>query len=247
MQYAKFVSGTEIKLPLLEDYLEDGITFKDPTLWYELIESSKPKDVSVFKDYVCHYSLVSWKFNERKKIIMSWEAIYTEPNGRVGKLSNDGNIILPNTTETIDGRLVYNYDKLPNSRKIADGWLLIEETPYPNDGKSYIQKGEVIDDILYGKKIKVIWRLVSNIPEMPYDISKLFLKRALINIGKWEEFKTILAQNPTIQEEFNLSVTLKSNDPLVITMIQICIQYFNLSESQIDAILKSCKSDLSSN
>jgi len=156
MQYAKFVSGTEIKLPIEEDYLEDGITFKDPSLWYEVIESSKPTDVSVFKDYVCHYSLVSWNFGEPKQIVQSWKTVITEPVGRVGKLV-DGNIIMPSKNEKINGSIICNYDRLPNSRKMEDGWILIEETESPTDGKSYVQKGEIIPDAVYGSRIKIVW------------------------------------------------------------------------------------------
>jgi len=153
---AQYISVFEIKLPTPEDYLEDGITFKDASLWYDVEESTKPADVTVFKDYSCRYSLVSENFGDAKKIVMSWQAVYNEPAGRVGKLSN-GYIVTPKTNETINGNLICNYNRLPNSRKMTDGWLLVEETAYPNDGKSYIQKGEIIPDETYGSLIKVVW------------------------------------------------------------------------------------------
>lgn len=245
MNYAKYISDTEIQLPTQEDYLEDGITLKTPEIWSEYYPSEKPTD-TMFDTYYPTYQLMSYEIDKKKSIYQIWRFNHYEPEGRVGKLIN-GNIITPQKNERINNSLITNYDKLPNSRKILDGWLLIEETSYPTDGKTYIQKGILIDDSILGKKIKIVWQEIipEIIPDLPFDISKLKLKRALDNMGKWEEFKIILEQNPDYLEEFNLAVTLMSNDTLVILMSQICSQQFGLTEEQVKALLISCKSDLS--
>lgn len=236
---ARLISNTEIKLPTQEDYLEDGITFKDPILWYELKESTKPTDVTVFKDYTPYYSLVSLEFNGEKSIIMSWQAIYNEPTGRVGKLSNSF-IITPKINETINGSLICNYDKLPNSRKMTDGWMLIEETLYPTDGNVYIQKGKIVSDELYGSKIKVVWELAPVTPEVPYDISKKKLLDILIQLGKFDIFQSILDSDKILHEYWLISVTLNSEDSIVKKMIPTFATMLEMSENDITMLLKKC-------
>lgn len=244
MKYAKYITDTEIQIPSQEDYLEDGVTLKTPEEWLEFVEQSEPTDTSVFKSYVVKYALVSENFlGNTRKIIQTWTPVYFEPEGRVAKL-NGKNLVFPKKNETVNGALIMNYPNQPNSRKIQDGWMLIEETVYPNDGNRYRETGILIDDPVYGHKIKVVWEVVAPMPEMPFDISKIKLKRALETIGKWEEFKAILGQDPSVAEEFDLAVTLVSNDPLVLLMSQICIQQFGLTEEQIKTILRSCQSDI---
>jgi hypothetical protein len=81
-------------------------------------------------------------------------------------------------------------------------------------------------------------------PEPPYNISKLKLKRAMGSLGKWQDFLAILKSNPDAYEDFNLAITLMSDDPLVIQFKTACIQLLGVTEEQLNDILKSCVSDI---
>lgn len=79
---AQYISVFEIKLPTPEDYLEDGITFKDPSRWYDLVEYPKQKDVNIFKNFVRRYYLISDAFGGPKEIFESWKENVSEKDER---------------------------------------------------------------------------------------------------------------------------------------------------------------------
>jgi hypothetical protein len=245
MKYARFISETEVQFPTEDDYLEDGVTLKFPADWSEYRPSEMPTDGTIFKSYAPRYLRVSeTPMSTVRRIVQAWRAVYFEPEGRVAKLI-DGNLIFPDKNEyNRNGQLVCNYPNLPNSKKIEDGWMLLEETQYPTDGQTYMEKGVLIEDAVLGHKIKVVWDVFQKTPEPPYSISKLKLKKALLEIGKWEDLKVVISQDASIKEDFDLAVTLMSDDPLLLAMIQVCIQQFGLSSEQIQGLLKECKSDL---
>lgn len=242
MQYAKYISRAEVKFPTQEDYLEDGVTFKDPILWKEYISSEKPEE-TIMRKYREVFDLISLKFRGLTKIHQGWELYIVEPIGRVAKL-NGIELMFPQRNETINGCITTNYNNLPNSRKIDDGWILIKETDKPSDGRQYRETGKLIDDLDFGSKIEIVWEFVPPVPEQPYNISKLKLKRAMSSLGKWETFLSILSANSSAYEDFNLAVTLMSDDALVLGMKQVCVQAFGQTEEAVDAMMKSCKSDL---
>lgn len=243
MNYAQYVSETEIRLPQEADLNTDGTPI-DTNLWLEYFPAVKPDDEPPFKTYSARYSLVSESYGAGvRRIIQVWRAVVWEPAGRVAKL-NGTEVVFPKTNEyDSQGRLVCNYNKLPNSQKILDGWMLLEETEYPTDGKKYYMTGILIDDELLGHKIKVVWEERVEV-EVAYNISKLKLKRALESLGQWESFTAVLNQNESLKEDFDIAVTLKSNDPLVLGIVSVFTQQFGLTEEQIKTILRSCKSDI---
>jgi hypothetical protein len=66
----------------------------------------------------------------------------------------------------------------------------------------------------------------------------------MVSLGKWEDFLNILKLDTSIYEDFMLSVTLMSDDPLVVQFKGVCMQMFSLTEEQINEMLKQCKSDI---
>ena len=68
---------------------------------------------------------------------------------------------------------------------------------------------------------------------VPTSASKLGLKRALAEIGLWDQVKAAIAADPDIQEEWELAVEIRRTDPLV----QMMIDAIGLTPEQADAIL----------
>ena len=244
MNYAKYISQTEIIFPSSEDYLEDGVTFKNPLEWMGYEETDKPADGNAFKDYTASYQIQSSDVQNTFKIVKTWTVFYKEPIGRMAKLVN-GSLVLPNRNEyNANGNLINNYNSLPNSRKMIDGWYLVEETDYPTDGKVYHESGVLLDHADYGNVIKVVWEEVISAPEPPFNISKKLLLDKIVAMNQFSVFNSILDSDPVLHEYWLISVTLKSDDPLVVAMIPAFSQAFSLSESQIMDMLRGCESDL---
>lgn len=245
MNYAKWISDTEIQIPVPADYLEDGITLKTPEDWSEYEPSDMPTDGTVFKSYRAKYVLMSDEpLSTVRRIIQVWQPVYWEPEGRVAKLSGS-ELVFPQTNERgPGGQLVFNYHKLPNSRKIRDGWVLVEETPYPDDGKSYCETGTLIDDAVLGHKIKIVWEETTPVPEPAFDISKLKLGREFRALGQEVAFEAYLAANPDIKRDWDRAVTLMSDDPLVVAAREAFKTSLGLTDAQIQALLYRCRSDI---
>ncbi|MEM8698938.1 MAG: hypothetical protein AAGF44_07175 [Pseudomonadota bacterium] len=55
---------------------------------------------------------------------------------------------------------------------------------------------------------------------IPRQVTKLQLKRALTASGQWATFKTILASDPEAQEDWDLAVYIRREDPAVIAMAE---------------------------
>ncbi|WP_316227749.1 hypothetical protein [Bradyrhizobium sp. SZCCHNR3015] len=68
---------------------------------------------------------------------------------------------------------------------------------------------------------------------VPQSASKLGLKRALGEIGRWNEAKALMASNAGVQEEWDLAIEIKRADPLA----QIIIAAMSLSDADVDSIL----------
>lgn len=239
MQYAKLDEQNNIIFPTPEDYV-DGKLSDD---WKEYVSTDKPQETAIRK-YSPRYDLVSDEFGGEYKIVQSWSEYVLEPHGRVAKLSGK-ELVFPSQSETLsDGTLICNFDRLPNSKKLECGYYLLIEAEYPNDGKQYRETGVLVSDAAFGNKIKVVLEEVLPEPESPFDISKLKLKRAMVALGKWEDFLAVLKSSPSAFEDFNLAVSLMSNDPLVLQFKGVCMQMFGFTEEQIDMMLKSCKSDI---
>lgn len=71
------------------------------------------------------------------------------------------------------------------------------------------------------------------VPPVPTSASKLGLKRALAEIGLWDQVKAAIAADPDIQEEWNLAIEIRRTDP----MVEKLIAMLALAPAQIDAIL----------
>ena len=66
--------------------------------------------------------------------------------------------------------------------------------------------------------------------EIPQTITKLQAMKQMKVIGKWEAFKTIIANDEDINDEWVLSDNLNRSYPLVLSVAQL----FEFSESDID-------------
>ncbi len=238
MKYARIINNYTIVEPTADDLLEDGAP-KQPELWKELVEIPKPVEDVIHK-YKATYHLMSEKFKGDYKIFMAWEGILVEPVGRVVKL-NGSELLFPQINETVNGCITCNYNRLPNSRKLQDGWLLVEETEKPTDNKIYRETGVLIEDADFGTKIKIQYVEVSPIPEPAFDISKLLLGRAFRGIGQEEAFEAYIASSPTLKRDWERAITLKSDDPLVLSACDMFKQMLGMSQEQIETMLKSCR------
>ena len=68
---------------------------------------------------------------------------------------------------------------------------------------------------------------------VPTSANKLGLKRALAEIGLWDQVKAAIAADPDIQEEWDLAIEIRRTDPLV----QMMIDAIGLTPEQADATL----------
>jgi len=240
MTKAKLTEQNTIQFPTAEDYTDGELTY--PEQWKEYVESEKPQDTVLHK-YTERFELVSDTFGGEYRIVQCWDMQVIEVVGRVAKLSGN-ELVFPQRNETLsDGTLICNANMLPKSSLMGMGFYLVEDTPYPQDGKTYREVGILVDDPDYGKKIRVVWEFVAPVPEPAFNISKLKLKREMTSIGKWGDFLQALRADTSAFEDFNLAVTLMSDDPIVIQFKGVCQQLFGLSQEQIDGMLKSCKAE----
>jgi hypothetical protein len=67
----------------------------------------------------------------------------------------------------------------------------------------------------------------------PSKASKLGLKRALDELGKWEAVKSAIAANPNVQEEWDLAVEIHRADPLT----QQLVASLGFTPEQVDALI----------
>lgn len=68
---------------------------------------------------------------------------------------------------------------------------------------------------------------------VPASASKLGIKRALAEVGLWEQAKAAIAGDPDAQEEWDLAIEIRRTDPLT----QALIDVMALTPEQVDAIL----------
>ncbi len=68
---------------------------------------------------------------------------------------------------------------------------------------------------------------------VPTSASKLGLKRALAEIGLWDQVKAAIAADPDIQEEWDLAIEIRRTDPLVERLVAA----LGLAPAEVDAIL----------
>jgi hypothetical protein len=243
MTYAKLTEQNQIQFPTPADYTDGSLT--NPSDWKEYVASPRPSEDTVMHKYTERFELISDNFGGEYKIVQCWDISIIEPVGRVAKLQGN-TLLFPQRNETlIDGTVVCGFNNLPNSQKIAYGWYLVRDTELPNDGKTYRETGVLVEDSDYGQVIKVVWEEVQPVSEPAFDISKLKLKRAMVQLGKWDAFLQVLSSNPSALEDFNLAVTLTSDDPLVQQMTGVCVQMFGFTLEQVQSMLKECKSDIS--
>lgn len=68
---------------------------------------------------------------------------------------------------------------------------------------------------------------------VPTSCTKLGLKRAFDELGRWSAVKAAIASNPDTQEEWNLAVEIKRTD----TLVQGMIAALSLTPEQVDNLL----------
>lgn len=68
---------------------------------------------------------------------------------------------------------------------------------------------------------------------VPTSASKLGLKRALADVGLWDQVKAAIATDPDIQEEWDLAIEIRRTDPLVERLVAA----LGLAPAEVDAIL----------
>lgn len=68
---------------------------------------------------------------------------------------------------------------------------------------------------------------------VPTSASKLGIKRAIAEIGLWDQAKAVIAADPDAQEEWDLAIEIRRTDPLTQQLISVMA----LTPEQVDAIL----------
>lgn len=75
-------------------------------------------------------------------------------------------------------------------------------------------------------------------PPVPVrEIPKLVLMRRLEALGKWEQFKALLAAQPTLDDAFWLAQTLMTDDPLFVQYAPVLKAQLEMTDEQFDALL----------
>jgi hypothetical protein len=69
------------------------------------------------------------------------------------------------------------------------------------------------------------------------EISKLSIKRKLESYGKWDSFKTFLSTIPSVDDEFWLAQSLRTDDPIFTQYSVIIKNQIGLSDEQFNALL----------
>jgi hypothetical protein len=69
------------------------------------------------------------------------------------------------------------------------------------------------------------------------EISKLSIKRKLESYGKWNSFKTFLSTIPSVDDEFWLAQSLRTDDPIFTQYSVIIKNQIGLSDEQFNALL----------
>jgi hypothetical protein len=157
-KYVKFISPTEILYASESDFDHDG-KLHYPDQWSILVDSPEPEPTP-FDKFSKRYE------QQGNQVFVLWDRKHVEPEGKVGKLDGD-KIRFPKSTETIEGSKVLNFDKLPNSMKMGQGWFLVVEDPLPSDGKPYEAYGEFESHPEFGQVIRQKWRPLPELPVIP--------------------------------------------------------------------------------
>lgn len=74
-------------------------------------------------------------------------------------------------------------------------------------------------------------------PEPARELSKLTLKRRLEALGKWETFKTVLAAQPSLDDEFWLAQSISTGDPMFTTHADALKVAVGLSDAEFTSLL----------
>lgn len=56
--------------------------------------------------------------------------------------------------------------------------------------------------------------IVSSSPGLPDSATKLGLKRAMVEVGRWEQVRAMIASDPAIAEDWALAVEIRRDDPI---------------------------------
>lgn len=76
----------------------------------------------------------------------------------------------------------------------------------------------------------------------PFDLSKIKLGRAFRALGQEEAFEAYLDSDPTLRRDWERAVTLRSDDPLVVSSCYVFKSTLGLTDEQMTAMLDSCRS-----
>ncbi|MGJ4942488.1 hypothetical protein ACQR1W_18075 [Bradyrhizobium sp. HKCCYLS1011] len=136
-------------------------------------------------------------------------------------------------------------------RALGDRWIVsvatVEQSRLLPDGCRVIELFDAIDftdpnapdpQTLFGDKVyDPAANVLADAPTPPVVVpetaSKLGLKRALDELGRWAQAKALIASNANTQEEWDLANEINRTDPIVLGMINA----LQLQPTDVDAIL----------
>lgn len=130
----------------------------------------------------------------------------------------------------------------PTLFNFPDGYKYVIEEPFPVDlpvpGKRWVPK---LTEDVYG------WEQIDDIPQVVSGVAeatKLTLMRNLLAIDKWEIFKGALSTlDPISQQAWDLALTIKTNDPVVVQYKEPLMQALEINEEQFFALFIPIKDD----
>lgn len=132
-----------------------------------------------------------------------------------------------------------------NSKELLKeiGWRLMPSLPELQEGFTRTSIVAVEGDGENG-----IWEVIdvitTDIPEPSFDISKLKLGRAFRAIGQETNFEAYLASDSILLKDWERAVSLRSDDPLVVSACALFKQTLGMTDEQLSTMLKQCKSEL---
>ncbi len=135
------------------------------------------------------------------------------------------------------GRMIVQVATVDGSRLFPAGSLLLEVY----DAIEFSDPNALDPQIMFGgKMLDATNNTLVDAPALvaiPESATKLGLRRVFVEQGRWDEVRAIIAADPVTQEEWDLAIEIKRNDPLT----QRLMSALKLLPADVDAILLRAK------
>lgn len=140
----------------------------------------------------------------------------------------------------IDGVRWFNVKDNDRLLKLA-GYKPLIETPIP------VREGYFYSPVYTETETEIIqsWYEEQIIPEVVNrQLSKKKLRDNFKQLGVWSQIKSYIESNEDIEDNWNISVTLDENDPLVQSAIQMLKNNLGMTDEQIENLIEGSISNI---